>query len=61
MFTFTVGDKYDPVGCCGEMWDVCVISPVPALVSRACVGSTGFQELVTVCDLNGVTTYQYNR
>lgn len=43
MITFTVGDKYDPVGCCGEMWDVCVISPVPASVSRACVGSTGFQ------------------
>ena len=43
MITFTVGDKYDPVGWCGEMWERCVISPVPALVSRACVGSTGFQ------------------
>lgn len=38
-----VGSKYDPVGECGEMWNCCVISPVPASVSRACVGSTGFQ------------------
>jgi hypothetical protein len=38
MIGHTVGDKYDPVGWCGEMWEWCVISPVPALVSRACVG-----------------------